>query len=173
MSEYSFGYNEGELNEPTQPESDNSTIKALRARAEADSKALEELREQVQTLQKETHQVKVADALKAKGYAPTAAGLYTGTPDKLDDWLGTHGAALAKVSVEGQGQDGEQTPTGPPASTVPADGQEQMRLMQEAGTSGAAAPQGSEAELVNRLKQAGPDEYAQIMAANGSRFDWS
>jgi hypothetical protein len=115
----------------------------------------------------------VADALKAKGFAPQAAGLYQGEPDKLDEWLTANGGALAKLP-EGQQQGEEQTLTGPPASTVPADGQEQLRLMQEQGTQGVAPPQGSEAEIAAAIKSAGTlEDFAKLMQSHGSPYDWT
>jgi hypothetical protein len=115
------------------------------------------------------------DALKAKGYAPQAAGLFTGTPDKLDEWLTANGGALAKLPGDGQTQQGEEvTQQGPPASTVPADGQEQMQRMQEQGTQGVAPPKGSEAELAAAIAACKTDEeFAQLMQSHGSQYDWT
>jgi hypothetical protein len=99
----------------------------------------------------------VETALKAKGYAPQAAGLYAGTPDKLDEWLTANGGALAKLPGDGQEQQGEEvTPSGSASSTVPADGQEQMQRMQEQGTQGVAPPQGSDKELAAAIAACRP-----------------
>ncbi|MGK5530858.1 hypothetical protein [Streptomyces sp. URMC 129] len=122
-----------------------------------------ELRAENERLQAERRQSQVAETLRAKGYSPSGAKLFTGEPEKLDDWLTANGDALARLP---------QAPAGPPPSTVPADQQDQMRLISEAGATGVAPPQGAEAELVNRLANASPEEFAQIMQANGSPFSW-
>ncbi|WP_327719880.1 hypothetical protein OG381_34395 [Streptomyces sp. NBC_00490] len=142
---------------------------------------LDKLSSQVSELKAENDRLKaaqkqqaVADALKAKGYAPQAAGLYAGEPDKLDEWLTANGGALAKLAPEGQEQPGEQqAPTGPPPTTVPADGQAQMQRMQEAGTQGVAPPQGSDKELAAAIKACQtPEEFETLMRSHGSQYDW-
>ncbi|TXS35068.1 hypothetical protein [Streptomyces sp. t39] len=169
MSEYSFGYDDsGEQPDLGEAGAGQQGPKWFRD-------GLDKLSNQVQELKAENDRLKAAqvkdqlkDALKAKGYDPAAAGLFAGTPDKLDDWLTAHGGALAKLPAEGQEQ-GEQAPAGPPASTVPADGQEQMQRMAEAGTQGVSAPQGSEAELVQRLRNASTEaEFNEIMRGAGN-----
>lgn len=176
MGEYDFGY------DPT--DGDPSDLGEAQAQQQGPKwfrDGLDKLSNQVNELKAENDRLKaaqvknqVADALKAKGYAPAGASLYSGEPDKLDDWLGTHGAALAKLPTAPEGgEEDEQPPAGPPASTVPADGQEQMQLMAEAGTSGAAAPQGTEAELVAQINGANSEEeFNKLMQANGSRYNW-
>ena len=177
MSEYSFGYNDADdmsdLGETNEQQSQQGP-KWFR-------EGLSKLSGQVQELKAENDRLKAAqqrsqleDALKAKGYAPQAAGLFTGTPDKLDEWLTANGGALAKLPVNGQEQQGEEvTQQGPPASTVPADGQEQMRLMQEQGTQGVAPPAGTDALLAAALKAAQtPEQFAQLMQSHGNQHDW-
>ena len=142
---------------------------------------LSKLSGQVKELQAENERLKAAqqrgeleNALKAKGYAPQAAGLFTGTPDKLDEWLTANGGALARLAPEGEQPSEEQALQGPPASTVPAAGQEQMQRMQEQGTQGVAAPQGTEAEIAAALKAAQtPEDFAKLMQSHGSPYDWS
>lgn len=173
MSEYSFGYDEtddtseqGEIPEAQGP-------KALRDHLKQISSQLKELKADNDRLKAEKARSEVENALKAKGYAPQAAGLFKDEPAKLDDWLSTNGAALAKLPAEGE-QQGEQAPTGPPASIVPASGQEQMQRMQEQGTQGVAAPQGTDNEMAAALKAAEtPEQFAQLMQSYGSRFDWT
>lgn len=174
MSEYSFG------------DGDSGYVPDLNEQAPAGAEPkwfrdrMDKVSEQVNALVEENNRLKaaqarnqVADALKAKGYDPAAAGLFSGTPDKLDDWLSAHGGALAKVSAEGQ-QPGEVQPPGPPASTVPADGQEQMRRMQEQGTQGVAPPQGSDKEVAAAIAACKTDdELNELMRSHGSRHDFS
>jgi hypothetical protein len=126
-----------------------------------------------ESLKAEKKQQAVAEKLRAQGYAPQAAGLYQGEPEKLDEWLGANGAALAKLPAEGE-QPGEQAPSGPPPSAVPADGQEQMQRMQEMGTQGVAPPQGSDKELAAAIAACRTEEeFAQLMQSHGSKHDWS
>lgn len=179
MSEYSFGYDPtddlSDLGE-TNPQQSQQGPKWFRD-------GLEKLSGQVQELKAENDRLKMAqtrsqleDALKAKGFAPQAAGLFTGKPDQLDEWLTANGGALAKLPAPtGEGeQPGEQAPSGPPPTIVPADGQEQMQRMQEQGTQGVAPPQGTDKELAAAIRAAQTEaEYAQIMKAHGSPYDWN
>lgn len=173
MSEYTFGDYDPTDDTSGLGESEQAQgPKWFREGLDKLSSQVKELRAENEALKAAKVEEQVAKTLKAKGYDPAAATLFKESPDKLDDWLGTYGAALAKLPGEGQEQ-GEQQPAGPPVSTVPADGQEQMQRMSEAGTQGVSAPQGSEAELVQRLKNASPEEFAQLMRAQGNTHDWS
>lgn len=174
MSEYSFGY------DPTDEQSDlGETNDQTQQGPKWFRDGLSKLSGQVHELQAENARLKeaqvkgqVENALKAKGYAPQAAGLFKGTPDKLDEWLTANGGALAKLS-EGEQPQGEVTPQGPPASTVPADGQAAMQRMQEQGTQGVAPPTGTDAELAAALRAAQtPEQFAQIMQSHGNQYDW-
>lgn len=174
MSEYSFGYDpSGEVPDLNEQAPAGAEPKWFRDR-------MDKVSEQVNALVAENNRLKeaqvrgqVENTLKAKGYAPQAAGLFTGTPDKLDEWLTANGGALAKLPA-GEQQPGEQAPSGPPVSSVPADGQEQMQRMQEQGTQGVATPQGSDKELAAALSAAQtPEEFAKIMQSHGNRFDWN
>jgi hypothetical protein len=174
VSEYSFGYDpSGEVPDLNEQAPAGAEPKWFRDR-------MDKVSEQVNALVAENNRLKeaqvrgqVENTLKAKGYAPQAAGLFTGTPDKLDEWLTANGGALAKLPA-GEQQPGEQAPSGPPVSSVPADGQEQMQRMQEQGTQGVATPQGSDKELAAALSAAQtPEEFAKIMQSHGNRFDWN
>jgi hypothetical protein len=176
VSEYSFGYDDtddtsdlGEAqNQPQGP-------KWFREGLDKLSSQVNELKAENDRLKAAQQRSEVESTLKAKGFAPQAAGLFTGTPDKLDDWLTANGGALAKLPGDGQEQLGEEvTQQGPPASTVPADGQEQMQRMQEQGTQGVAPPQGSEAELAAAIAACTTEEqFAQLMQSKGSPYDWN
>ncbi|MFJ2650874.1 hypothetical protein ACIO1C_29665 [Streptomyces sp. NPDC087420] len=173
MSEYSFGYDpSGEQPGLGETQDQPQGPKWFREGLDKLSSQVSELKAENDRLKEAQVKTQVADALKAKGYAPTAATLYTGAPDKLDEWLGTHGAALAKVPVDGQEQGETQAQQGPPVTVVPADGQEAMQRMQEAGTQGVAPPQGTDRELAAALKAANPEQFAALMRANGSQHDW-
>lgn len=176
MSEYSFGFEEtddmsdlGETNDqqPQGPKWFREGLAKL-------SGQVNELKAENDRLKAEKQQQAVADALKAKGFAPQAAGLFKDDPAKLDDWLTANGGALARLPQDGQEQLGEQAPSGPPASTVPADGQEQMQRMQEQGTQGVAPPKGTDNELAAAIAACQtPEEFAKLMRSHGSPHDWS
>ncbi|MDP9611544.1 hypothetical protein [Streptomyces demainii] len=178
MSEYSFGYDETDDSTSDLGETGNSQQgpKWFREGLSKLSSQVHELKAENDRLKAEQRRSAVADQLKAKGYAPAAAGLFTGEPEKLDEWLTANGAALAKLPTapgEQEGGEGEQS-AGPPSSTVPADGQEQMQRMQEQGTQGVAPPQGSDKELAAAIAAAKtPEEFAELMRAHGSPYDWS
>ncbi|RKN35944.1 hypothetical protein [Streptomyces hoynatensis] len=139
------------------------------------SEQLKDIKAENDRLKTQQRQQAVAEQLRAQGYNPAGASLFTGEPEQLNTWLEAHGDALARLPEspnEGAQEEAPQAPSGPPQSTVPTALQEQMAAMAEAGTSGTAAPQGAEAELVNQLKNASPEEFARIMQANGSPFSW-
>ncbi|MEV4228129.1 hypothetical protein AB0J81_13715 [Streptomyces bobili] len=175
MSEYSFGY------DPTDDTSDLGETNTQQPQGPKwFREGLEKLSGQVSELKAENDRLKAAqvrsqveDTLKAKGYAPQAAGLFTGAPDKLDEWLTANGGALAKLP-DGEQQQGETvTQQGPPASTVPADGQEQMRRMQEQGTQGVAPPAGTDNEIAAALNATNDFEaFTQLMKSHGNPYDW-
>lgn len=173
MSEYSFGdfsddtSDLGETNDqqPQGPKWFREGLAKL-------SGQVNELKAENDRLKSEQKTKAVAEKLRAQGYAPQAAGLYTGEPERLDEWLTANGGALARLPQEQQ-QGEEVAQQGPPASTVPADGQEQMRLMQEQGTQGVAPPAGTENELAAALKAAQtPADFAKIMQSHGNQYDW-
>lgn len=176
MSEYSFGYEESDDTSGLgESQNQQQGPKWFREGLDKLSSQVKELKAENDRLKADKTRSQVQDALKAKGFDPAAAGLYAGEAEKLDDWLGTHGAALAKLPADsGEGGEEGQPPAGPPATTVPADAQAQMRSMQEAGATGAAQPQGSDKELAAAIAAARtPEEFEQIMKANGNRYDWS
>lgn len=173
MSEYSFGYHESgeELGEQ---QSAQQGPKWFRDYMDKVSGQLSELKAENDRLKAAQQRTELENTLKAKGYAPSAAALYMGAPDKLDEWLTAHGGALAKLAPEGQEQAQEEAPQGPPASTVPAAGQEQMQRMMEQGTQGVAPPQGSDKEIAAAIAAAKTkEELAQLMRSHGSPYDWS
>lgn len=176
MSEYSFGgFETDEESGLGEAQNQSQGPKWFREGLDKLSSQVNELKAENDRLKAEKKTAAVADALKAKGYAPQAAGLFTGEPEKLDDWLTANGGALAKLPTDGQEQQGEQqTQTGPPPTTVPADGQAQMQRMAEQGTQGVAPPQGSDKEQAAAIAAIQNDEdFAKYMKANGSPFDWS
>lgn len=174
MSEYSFGNDFEDTSDQGETGQQPQGPKWFREGLAKLSGQVNELKAENDRLKAEQKTKAVADTLKAKGYAPQAAGLFTGEPEKLDEWLTANGGALAKLPQGEQQQGEEQTHQGPPASTVPADGQEQMQRMQEQGTQGVAPPQGSEKELAAAIAACQTEEdFAQLMKSHGSPYDWT
>lgn len=138
------------------------------------SKEMKSMSAELKALRADKAKGELSEKFRSEGIDPGALALYQGEPDQVDEWLKANKGFLAKLPpAPGEEETETETPSGPPASSVPPEQQDQMRQMQEAGTSGTAAPQGSEAELVASLEAAGPEEYARIMRAHGNRHDWS
>jgi len=174
VSEYEFGdFDTDGMSGAGEPQSGQQSPKWFREYMDKVSGQLKDLQADNAALRAEKARADVENALKAKGYAPQAAGLYQGDPTKLDEWLTANGGALARLP-EGEQAQGEATPQGPPASTVPADGQADMQRMMEQGVNGVAAPQGSDKEVAAALAAANtPEEFEKLMRANGNQFNWS
>lgn len=130
------------------------------------SKQLQALQDKNDSLEKAQNQQAVKDALTAKGYAPQAAGLYTGSPDKLDDWLSANGAALAKTG--GEAVEPGQGVQGTPQTVVSPESQAAMQQMASAGVDGVAATSGED-QLNARLNAAdSQEEFNAIMREAGN-----
>lgn len=130
------------------------------------SKQLQALQDKNDALEKAQNQQAVKDALTAKGYAPQAAGLYTGSPDKLDDWLSANGAALAKTG--GEAVEPGQGVQGTPQTVVSPESQAAMQQMASAGVDGVAATSGED-QLNARLNAAdSQEEFNAIMREAGN-----
>ncbi|WP_328631368.1 hypothetical protein [Streptomyces sp. NBC_00356] len=60
---------------------------------------LNELQAENKRLKEAQTRGEVENALKAKGYAPQAAGLFTGEPAKLDEWLNRQWRRLGQAAL--------------------------------------------------------------------------
>lgn len=174
MSEYEFGsFDPDDMSGAGEQQSMQQGPKWFREYMDKVSGQLADIKAENERLKAEKQRAELENALKAKGYAPAAASLFQGEPERLDEWLTANGAALAKLPG-GEQQGEQQTQQGPPPTTVPADGQEQMQRMQEQGTQGVAPPQGTDAELAAALKAANSyEEFAKLMQSQGNPFDWN
>lgn len=127
---------------------ESNAMRALREKAEADSKKITDLTEAVSKLTEELHSTKVKDVVTNAGLDPRVADLAkqaVGTdPQAVEAWLKDNGDLFAKPvgapagGSEGQepaGATGEEQPGG--QSEVPADEQAALAAL-------AAAAQGSE-----------------------------
>jgi hypothetical protein len=131
------------------------------------SGTLKELRAENERLKENQRQEQVAKKLTAQGYAPQAAGLYTGTPDKLDDWLSANGAALAKTGGEAAAEQGQGV-QGTPATVVSPESQAAMQQMASAGVDGVAAISGDD-QITARMNAANTEEeFKAIMREAGN-----
>lgn len=181
LSEYTFGemsYSGGQPGEGQesgygagQQEQSPKWFRDYMAQAQQQNKAL---MDQVQALTAEKRQTELADSFEAKGYHRSVASLYSGDPDKVDEWLGAHGNALARVS----GQQDQRPPgdTGPAgaaqAPAVPPSVQADLQRMQQMGPAGANAPGGSsDDDLAAALAATtNPDEFLQVAKAHGWQY---
>lgn len=124
-----------------------------------------ELRAQIEALTAENNRNKVADVLESKGFARSAAALYSGGPDKVDEWLTQHGASLARA--EGTPAAPPVQQSGPPQSTVPAEGQQAMQQMADAGAGGVVS-MSSDDDIAAALRASGsPEDFEKIAQAYG------
>lgn len=166
MSVFDFG-DDGTVIEPQiQDQQGPKWFREYMDKVSGQLKSLQERNEQLEQAQRQTQ---VAEALKAKGYAPEAAGLYSGKPDELDTWLGTYGAGLARAASAAEGEQ-QTAPQGPPQTTVSAESQAAQAAFSAAGTDGTPALSGEDA-LVARMNAAKTEEeYAAIMREAGNRF---
>lgn len=162
-------YGFGEEIEGTEPQGQEPDPKGFRRWMGEVSETLKELRAENDRLKAEQAKSAVRTTLTAQGYAPQVADLYTGSPDKLNDWLGTYGAAFAKAgTAEGEPQG---APQGPPASTVSSESQAQQAAFAAAGQGAAGAAASSEDQLIARLKAASSlEELEAIEREQGSRY---
>jgi hypothetical protein len=165
VSEYGFGI-EDEQGEPEIQETQGP--KWFRDYMGKVSGQLGELKAENDRLKAAQQKQEVEKALTAQGYAPQAAGLYTGTPDKLDDWLSANGAALAKT--DGAAVEQGQGVQGTPQTVVSPESQAAQAAFSAAG-SGAASGLSGDEQLVARLSAAQNDEeWAAIMREAGNRM---
>lgn len=168
MSEmYGFGVDD----EQSEPQAQNGAVapKFYRDYMDKVSKQLQALQDRNDALEQAQRQTQVAEALKAKGYAPQAAGLYTGEPNKLDEWLGANSAALARVDGTTAGEAGQGV-QGTPQSVVPAESQAALAQMSAAGTTGTSALSGDDALAARIAATTSAEELDAIMREQGSKF---
>ena len=172
MSDMGFGYNSyPDPDDPSQmQQSADKTPQWFRDKLEADSKALKEMREQMDQLRAENRQVKVAREFESRGYAPGAAAFYNGDPDKVDDWLTTNGSYLVKQ--DGMSAAQQNLANGTPASTIPTEGQAGIQRMTNAGNSGQEVTlTGDDAIAAALAATKTPEEFQAVARANGWNYD--
>lgn len=166
VSEFDFGMNDMAGEPSGQDPQGPKWFREYMDKVSGQLKALQERNEQLEQVQRQTE---VAESLKAKGYAPEAAKLFTGDPTKLDDWIGTYGAALAKTETAQEGGESQaQVQAGPPATVVSPESQAAMTAIAGAGTGG-AGPLSGDDQIAARLASANTEEeFAAVMREAGN-----
>jgi hypothetical protein len=182
MSEYTFGdmsYSGGQPGEGQDPgygqgqqqEQSPKWFRDYMAQAKAQNDALQS---QIQSLTAEKRQAEIATAFEEKGYARAAAALYQGEPDKVDEWLSAHGAALARnadTQQQGTRPPGEMAPPQQSAPVMPPSAQADLQKMQQMGQGGAVMDANSDDDLANALRATTtPEEFQQVAAAHGWQY---
>lgn len=177
MSEYTFGdmsYSGGRPDGEQDPgygqgqeQQSPKWFREYMAQAKAQNDALQS---QIQQLTAEKRQAEIASAFEEKGYARAAAALYQGEPDKVDEWLSAHGAALAR-SGEPQAPAQQAQSQQQPNPALPASAQADLQKMQQMGQGVAVADANSDDDLANALRATTtPEEFQQVAAAHGWQY---
>lgn len=174
VSQYGFGYDETDgQSDLGEAATDPQGPKWFREGLAKLSGQVNELKAENDRLKQAQTQSQIAESLKAKGYAPQAAGLYAGEPAGLDDWLKTNAGALAKLPAGEGGAFGSeegQAPTGPPATVVTPESQAALAAMQGMGTGGVAPSLGSDREVAARIDAMDEAQFDDFMRSQGNRF---
>jgi hypothetical protein len=148
---------------------ESNGMRVLREKAEADSKRLNEMADQIATLTSSLNAERVEKVVTSKGYDPavvaalTEAGL-PADPQAVSAFLEKHGNLFAKAS----GVTDEQTGTGAATgeSVVPGDEQAAMQA-QAAAAAGAQSTTGMSA-LENQMRGAtSVDELMKVIQSSG------
>jgi hypothetical protein len=173
MSDMGFSYNGyPPQDDPAQTqEPDPSKAPGwYRDKMEKDSKALADMRAEIDALRAESRQSKVTQELVARGYAPGAAALYNGDPDKVEDWLTANAAYLVKTEPQSYAQQTAQG--GAPASTVSTNSQETQQRMNAAGVDGNGQVLSGDDAIAAALRATNtPEEFQQVARAHGWNYD--
>lgn len=179
MSEYGFGYYGGEAPDEAEipphlsetPPADAGP-KWFRDYMEKTSKQMKALTDELDQRRERDRREQVAETLKSKGYAPSAASLYEGDPTKVDEWLTRYGDALARQTAPEGEPEPQQRHAGPPQTTISPTGQEQMQRLQSASIEGTGPLIGGDNELAASLAAARtPEEFQKIAATAGWKYD--
>lgn len=182
MSEYTFGgmsYSGGNPDDEQDPGFGAGQQQSPKWFREAMEKMAEQNRNlsgQVESLLQEKRQTEIAAAFEAKGFARSAAALYTGKPEELDNWLQAHGDSLARTGQQPappqQPQGAPQGDQQAPQAGLPAGVQQDLQKMQQMGSG--ASPQGQASgddELAAALRATtNPQDFLQVAQAHGWQY---
>lgn len=160
MSDY--GYDNEYLNQfedaPAAPQETNA-MKALREKAEADSKKIAELSQIVDKLHRQNQQNAVKGLFEAKGVNPKVAKFYNGDadPEQVNSWLAENADVFGLRQDEGiSSREEAGSNSVAPTSTVNQEQVEQFLRMQNAGIDG--LPQGNHNEVMGSIAGAENEE---------------
>lgn len=168
MSE-NYGFEEYIDEIPTEVRAESGGMKALREKAEADSKRIQELSEKLARLEESRRRDSVGDLFKAAGVNPGAAKFYNGEPDpeKIQAWVTENSEILSLRQGEGipSHEEAQTTPT-PPVVTF--EQQQAFLRMQNAGIDG--TPADNHTEVMGSLNSA---ENMEDLLAAMQRHGWT
>jgi hypothetical protein len=146
---------------------ETNAMKALREKAEADSKRIADLEAQLSKISEQNRRAAVSSLIEQKGLNPQVAKFYNGDPDpdKVNAWVAENASLFGGASPEGTGsQEGTPNPPAPPA--VPEDMQQAFLRMQMAGVDG--VPPSNNAEINGALRSAtDADELFTVLRNHG------
>lgn len=172
MSE-DFGFEDDDVygaGSTNQAHGQSNAVKALREKAEADSKKIGELTEMVNRLQEGDRRARITNVLEQKGVNPKVAQFYKGDaePEQINTWLAENADVFGlQRSQEVSHQEAESTPHAQvaPAPVSLADQQAFLR-MQAASIDG--VPPSNENEIVGSLNAAtSMEELLSAMQRHG------
>lgn len=134
---------EDEGNEPVR---ESNAMKVLREKAEADSKLIREMSEQLNAMKRESEATKLTSVVTSKGLDPKVAEIVKAagvepTEQAVEAWLKDFGDVFVKAP--GQEPTGDAGAEQPPASAVP-DGEQEALAAMAAAAQGAVPAKGLE-----------------------------
>lgn len=147
---------------------ESNAMKVLREKAEADSKRLNEMADQVATLTSALNAERVEKVVTSKGYDSSVVAMLTDagldpTPQAIEAFLTKHGDKLAKPGAAGE-PNGTTDAAG--GDVVPADEQAALSAM-AAGAAG-AVPQVGMSALESKIKGfSNADDLMKFLQSQG------
>lgn len=168
-----YGYEEYTTEDTTEYNTrESGGIKALREKAEADSKRIQELSDKLARLEEQSRKSSVSDLFKAEGVNPQIANLYRGdpTPEKVQEFL-TENAELFGI------RQGEGNPSHEEADTTVDSGTSALspeqtaayQAMQSAGA-GVTGQRGNDTDTIGAINSA---NTAEELFAAMQRHGWN
>jgi hypothetical protein len=148
---------------------ESNAMRVLREKAEADSKVIREMAEELKSIRRERDQEKVARVVQSKGLDPKVAALAAAagvepSEQAVEAWLGEYGNVFAvKSGQEPTGDGGDEQP---PASDVPTAEQAALAAF-AAAAQDATEPAKGLGVLSDKIKSASSPE--EVLAALGVR----
>lgn len=152
----------------TEARTESGGMKALREKAESDSKRIQELSEKLARLEESGRQASVSTLFESAGANPGISRFYKGepTPEAVQTWITENSDVFSLRQSEGNSSHEEaQTPAAP---AVTFEQQQAFLRMQNAGIDG--TPADNHGEVMASLNSA--ESYEQLLE-NMSRHGWT